>query len=152
MQGSPLVSVIGDMLTLFLVNYLTFDTMTALAFGCDLRTIEDEEHRYVIEAIEDANIRLGVISQAMELTFRHLDRWIFLKSAISGYKFVKFLRKVLRQRLEKEDTGSKDLFSFLQQCKDPETGKALTHTELSTETATFVVAGNCSLLCKVQST
>jgi hypothetical protein len=97
--------------------------MTALAFDSDLRTIEDPEHRYVIDAIEDANIRLGVISQAMELTYKHLDRRLFLKSAISGYKFVKFLRRLLRQRLEKGDTGSKDIFSFLQKCKDPDTGK-----------------------------
>jgi cytochrome P450 len=151
-QDNPLSSVIGDMLTLFLVNYLAFDMMTALAFDCDLRTMEDPEYRYVIEAIEEANIRLGVISQAMELTFHHLDRRIFLKSAISGYKFVKFLRRLLRQRLERENIGSKDIFSFLQQCKDPETGEGLTHTELSTETATFVVAGKFSLLCKVQST
>ena len=115
--------------------------MTATAFGTDFDTIDEPKYRYVIKAIEEANVRLGVISQALELTTFNLDRRLFLSSAIAAWKFGKFLSRLLRQRLEAENTGSKDLFSFLQKCQDPETGKGLTDSELSTETATFVVAG-----------
>jgi hypothetical protein len=47
----------------------------------------------------------------------------------------------MAKRLGATKPASKDIFSFLQDCKDPETGKDLTIAELSTETATFVVAG-----------
>lgn len=115
--------------------------MTAVSFDTDYHLTDEPKYRYVVGAIEDANIRLGVISQALELTAFHMDRRIFMKSAIAAWTFGKFLYKLLRQRLEASNTGTKDIFSFLQQCRDPDTGKGLSDAELSTETATFVVAG-----------
>ncbi|CCF37221.1 cytochrome P450 11A1 [Colletotrichum higginsianum] len=35
-----------------------------------------------------------------------------------------------------------DIFSFLQRCKDPDTAEGLSPMEISTETATFIVAGS----------
>ncbi|KAI8630111.1 cytochrome P450 [Xylariaceae sp. FL1651] len=122
-------------------NYLTFDSLTAVAFGADYRTMEEPEFRYVREAIAETNIRLGVTYQATELTIGHMDRRMFPKSTRAGYVFVKFLRKLLSTRLEQK-THSKDIFSFLQQCKDPNTGEGLSAKDLSTETATFLVAGS----------
>ncbi|RAL01215.1 cytochrome P450 [Aspergillus ibericus CBS 121593] len=55
--------------------------------------------------------------------------------------FVRFIRGLLGKRLKGAGSGS-DIFSFLQQCKDPDTGEGLTLPELSTETATFIVAGS----------
>jgi cytochrome P450 len=126
-------------------SYLTFDSMTAVAFGADYQTIEEPRFRYVMEAIAESNVRLGVIFQAAELTLGHIDRKLFSKSALAGHKFVQFLRKLLSTRLN-DKTYPKDIFFFLQQCKDPETGECLSTKELSTETATFLVAGKYSLL------
>ncbi|KAK4200404.1 cytochrome P450 [Triangularia verruculosa] len=123
-------------------NYLTFDTMTAVAFDADYDLTTSPKYRYIVTAIESANLRLGVISQALELTTLNLDRRLFLSSAIAAWTFGKFLYKLLRTRLEASNTGTKDIFSFLQQCRDPDTGEPLSDTELSTETATFVVAGS----------
>ncbi|KAI8944009.1 cytochrome P450 [Xylaria longipes] len=123
------------------LDRLMFDVMTSVAFNADYRTIEEPKFRYVMEAIATANIRLGVIMQLPELTFGRLDRSLFRESTAAGARFVKFLRILLGKRLERE-TESKDIFSFLQQCKDPDTGKGLSTMELSTETATFIVAGS----------
>ncbi|KAL9086199.1 MAG: hypothetical protein Q9165_007264 [Trypethelium subeluteriae] len=123
-------------------NYLTFDTMTAVAFDADYHLTDEPKYRYVIAAIETANLRLGVIIQALEMTIFNIDRYIFLESAKAAWTFGKFLYKLLRTRLEKSCVGTKDIFAFLQQCRDPDTGKELSNTELSTETATFVVAGS----------
>ncbi|KAI1300937.1 cytochrome P450 [Xylaria venustula] len=122
-------------------NNLTFDSMTAVAFSVDYNAIEKPDFRYVRESISKANLRLSVIVQAPELTIARLDRRLFSGSAMAGYRFVKFLRKLLSTRLTNA-TNSQDLFWFLKQCKDPDTGEALSTTELSTETATFLVAGS----------
>ncbi|KAI0551333.1 cytochrome P450 [Xylaria curta] len=120
---------------------LMFDVMTSVAFNADYRTMEEPKFRYVMEAIAAANIRLGVIMQLPELTTFRLDRSIFRESTAAGARFVKFLRILLSKRLERH-SESKDIFSFLQQCKDPDTGEGLSTIELSTETATFIVAGS----------
>ena len=72
----------------------------------------------------------------------NMDRLLFPASIKGRDMFVSFIRKLLKQRIQARDkvTGG-DIFSFLEQCKDPDTGKELSPMELSTETALFVVAG-----------
>lgn len=121
------------------VSHLAFDTMTSVCFGAGFNTMRDPKYRYVMDAIEESNIRLGVLLQAQQLTRMHLDNRLFPSSVTARSQFARFIRSVLRDRLQASISG--DIFSFLQQCKDPATGEALTMPELSTETATFIVAG-----------
>lgn len=115
--------------------------MTAVLFDMDFDTLSNAQYRYALQAIEDSNVRLGVLLQAPELSLWNLDSKLF-PSALSGrYKFVKFIRMLLAKRLGSPKAHFKDLFSFLQECSDPDTGKNLSVAELSTETATFIVAG-----------
>jgi len=118
--------------------------MTAVTFDTDYHLTDQPKYRYVVAAIEAANIRLGIISQALELTIYNMDRYMFLESAKAAWTFGKFIYKLLRARLEKKSSDNQDIFAFLQKCRDPDTGKGLSDKELSTETATFVVAGKSS--------
>lgn len=121
--------------------------MTAVSFGAEYRTMEEPQFRYVVEAIEQSNVRLGVLMQASELTIGGLDRKLFSNAAKAGARFVKFLRKLLQKRLQQQPADPvKDIFSFLQKCKDPDTGEGLSPMEISTETATFIVAGKIFLV------
>ncbi|GJN68106.1 cytochrome P450 [Purpureocillium lilacinum] len=122
-------------------NNLAFDIMTAVSFDTDFNTMEKPEYRFALKAIEDSNVRLGVLLQAPELSVRSLDKKLFPTAYVAKYKFVKFIRMVMAKRLAASKATSKDIFSFLQDCKDPDSGKELSIAELSTETATFIVAG-----------
>lgn len=125
-----------------LVNYLAFDTMTTVSFDSDFDTIRNPENRYPIGALEESNVRLGVLLQEAKLTSFNLDKYLFPASIIGRNQFVGFLRKLLKKRLQAVGlSDGKDIFSFLKDCKDPDTGAELTPIELSTETALFVVAG-----------
>jgi cytochrome P450 len=115
--------------------------MTSISFDTDFDTLRNPEYRYVVRAIEDSNVRLGVLLQAPEVGIGNIDNKLFPEALIARKKFVKIIRMILGKRLSAAKTPSKDIFSFLQQCKDPETGEELTTAELSTETATFIVAG-----------
>jgi cytochrome P450 len=114
--------------------------MTAVAFGVDYNATEEPLFRYVMEMVPKANIRLSVMFQAPGIGFGRLDHKLFPESTMAGHKFATFLRRLLKTRLT-DEKGLKDIFWFLQQCKDPDTGMGLTTKELSTETATFLVAG-----------
>ena len=128
-----------------LVTNLAFDLMTSVSFGAEYRTMEEPRFRYVTDAIEKSNVRLGVLMQASELAFGGLDRKMFPSAAQAGAQFIKFLRQLLQKRLQQAPTESEiDIFSFLQQCKDPETGEGLSTMQISTETATIIVAGKAS--------
>ncbi|KAL6859823.1 hypothetical protein ACO1O0_003847 [Amphichorda felina] len=122
-------------------THLAFDTMTTLTFDIDYRTIEDDEYRFVMDAIEKSNVRLAALWQMPNLTFWGLDRKLLPESDKAAKRFVVFLRSLMKLRLGEEKADNNDIFSFLQQCKDPDTKQHLTLKELSTETATFVVAG-----------
>lgn len=119
--------------------------MMAVSFGAEYHTIEDPQFRYVMQTIEKSNVRLGVLMQAMSLTFAGLDKFLLADGANAGFRFVKFVGKVLKKRLQQEsEVISNDIFSFLLKCKDPKTGDKLSTMEISTETATFIVAGKVS--------
>lgn len=94
----------------------------------------------MIEAIAASNIRLSVLLQAQELATANLDGRLFPSSISGRSHFVHFIRGLLGTRLRAPGKGA-DLFAFLQQCKDPVTGEGLGVKELSTETATFIIAG-----------
>lgn len=123
------------------VNNLAFDLMTAVTFNTDFDTMSHPKYRYAMQAIEDSNVRLGVLLQVPELSVFNLDKKLFPNAIKGRHAFVKFIRMVLGKRLGAPKTDSRDIFSFLQDCKDPDTGRGLSTAELSTETATFIVAG-----------
>ncbi|KAL6231525.1 hypothetical protein BDW75DRAFT_247842 [Aspergillus navahoensis] len=108
--------------------------------------IKSQQYDAGWSAVEESNIRLGVLLQSENLSTASLDRKLFPKSVAASRQFVKFLRILLKQRLQATKStaspSSPDIFSFLERCRDPNTGKSLSVAEVSTETATFVVAGS----------
>lgn len=116
--------------------------MTAVSFDTDFDTINNPHYRYATSALEESNVRLSVLLQEPKFLILNLDRWLFPASIAGRDLFVRFIRKLLKQRIQaRGTTAGGDIFSFLEQCKDPDTGKELSPMELSTETALFVVAG-----------
>ncbi|KAI9150038.1 Cytochrome P450 monooxygenase lcsN [Paramyrothecium foliicola] len=122
-------------------NYLAFDTMTAVSFDTDYDTIGSLGHRYAITALEESNVRLGVLLQEPTFNMFNLDSKLFPAAIAARDQFVGFIRNLLKMRL-KQANGGVDIFSFLQKARDPATGKELSLMELSTETALFVIAGS----------
>lgn len=115
--------------------------MTDVTFSARFNTIDNEAYRYAIRAIEESNVRLGVLVQVPELAIRRIQKWLFPQAIKARINFVRFIRKVLSDRLKASKSEHSDIFSFVQQAKDPDSGKGLDITELSTETATLIIAG-----------
>ncbi|ODA79281.1 hypothetical protein RJ55_04874 [Drechmeria coniospora] len=67
-------------------NNLAFDIMTSVSFDSEFDTMGSPEYRYAMQAIEDSNVRLGVLIQAPELNFAKMDRKLFPKALVGRYK------------------------------------------------------------------
>ena len=120
--------------------------MTSVSFNSDYNTIDDPKYRFAIHGLEESNVRMGVLIQEPGFSIGNIDQWLFKDSIIGRNQFVGFLRKLLKARLKATGVAhGEDIFSFLQQCKDPETGDQLAPMDLSTETALLVVAGKLLL-------
>ncbi len=130
-------------------SYFTFDIMTDLVFGEQYKLMEEEKSRFVIEAIEDSNVRTGTLIQAPEFGIRRLDRRLFSSSILARNSFIKFVSKLLRQRMEVAPLKRNDIFTFLLNAKDPETGEGFTPAEIGAESTTLIVAGRKTVYSKI---
>lgn len=122
-------------------SYFTFDVMTHVVFGEHYRLLEDAKHRHVVHAIEDSNIRTGALVQAHEMTAWRIDRWLFRESIAGRDRFLAFVSRLIRRRMEVAPLKRTDVFTCLLNAKDPETDEGLSPAELGAESTTMIVAG-----------
>lgn len=118
--------------------------MSTLIYSASYDTLGQDAFRFVPRAIEDSNVRMSVILQAPELLLGRLDKKIFPRSITARNKFLKFIGSMIASRTKANPGGkhAEDIFSFLQNAQDPETGKGFGIEELMAESATLIVAGS----------
>ena len=119
------------------LNRLTLETATLTLFGKKLGCLDGPEHP-MIQAMEDAT------SEAIKRPTRpKLLNWL-----VHGSKFKKatktmraFAAELVKHRLE-NPSDRRDLLWALMNAKDPETGKALTETEVIDEIVTMPIGSS----------
>jgi cytochrome P450 len=82
--------------------------------------------------------------QAPNLAGWKLDKYFFPSAIKARNRFVKFVSRVVKEKMEKMDnpsTDCADLFSNLITAKDPETGLGFKPQEIGAESTTLIVAG-----------
>ncbi|KAL2419950.1 Cytochrome P450 monooxygenase AKT7 [Exophiala dermatitidis] len=124
-----------------LAGNFAFDVMTSLIYGMSYNLQTSEEHRYIVPTIAGLNVRTGVLSQDPQLAWGKLDRPFFKEAMICRKLFLRFVYKLMKDRMAAEDiTG--DAFSILLKAKDPITGSKLDMPQLSAESVNLIVAGS----------
>ncbi|KAH7074749.1 cytochrome P450 [Paraphoma chrysanthemicola] len=122
-------------------NYLAFDLMATFIFSGKYNMLEREQYRYVVQCIEESNIRVSSILQAPILKAFRMDRLFFPRAIVARNMFLGFVGKLLRDTKKNDRSQRKDLFEMLSHAKDPESGKGFTPEEIVAESVTLVVAG-----------
>lgn len=122
-------------------NYLAFDLMATFIFSGRYNMLEREQYRYVMNCIEESNIRVSSILQAPILKAFRLDKLLFPRAIVARNLFLGFVGKLLRDTKKNDRSQRKDLFEMLSHAKDPETGKGFSPEEIIAESVTLVVAG-----------
>lgn len=124
-------------------NYLSFDIMADVVFGAQYNLIGSPRFRYVCETIDQSNVRMGALIQAPRWAALKLDKYIFRDAIRARNRFVKFVVRVVQERMDKPPCStSPDLFANLAVAKDPETNEGFRPEEIGAESATLIVAGS----------
>ena len=72
----------------------------------------------------------------------HLDRIIFRDLAAANERYEAFSKRQASERIANENrVKTRDVFHFLQEGRDPETGEAFTLPELVSESSLLIVGG-----------
>ncbi|KAH6651497.1 cytochrome P450 3A31 [Truncatella angustata] len=133
-------------------NYLSFDIMADVVFGAKYDLLSNERFRYVVESIDKSNVRMSALIQFPKLAALKIDKYVFRDAIVARNRFVKFVLRVVKDRLEKSKTTSIDIYSStssdadvfanLAAAKDPETGEGFRPDEIAAESTTLIVAGS----------
>ncbi|KAI0127098.1 cytochrome P450 3A31 [Xylariales sp. AK1849] len=133
-------------------NYLSFDIMADVVFGAKYNLLQNERFRYVTESIDKSNVRMSVLIQFPKFAALRVDKYIFRDAILARNRFVKFVLRVVKERLEKSKTTSidinsstsadADVFANLAAAKDPESGEGFRPAEIAAESTTLIVAGS----------
>lgn len=91
-------------------------------------------------AIQNSNVRAGVLSNAAEIKFRRLDKTLFPAAIIARNHFIKFIKETVYKKMI-EKVQKEDIFSTLVHSRDETTGTKLSKEELAAETANLISAG-----------
>lgn len=126
--------------------------MADVVFGAKYNLLEDERFRYVTEVIDKSNVRMSALIQFPDFAALKIDKYIFREAIVARNRFVKFIMRVVRDRVEKGKSVTididspastdADVFANLAAAKDPETGDSFRPDEIAAESATLIVAGS----------
>ena len=129
-------------------HHFTFDVMGGMVFSKSYRTLENDENRWMQDAIQETGRIKYSTGFWPFLRETGLDKVVFPKLASIRERVTAFAVKQLKERMEAGKMEEKrDLVHFLQNAKDPDTGEGLSLQELGSEASLLIVAGNSPYKC-----
>lgn len=115
--------------------------MGEFGFGRSFDTQTKSDYRFMIDAVGAASRRGAVCIQFPALAKFQLDKLLYPKTAWLRQKFLQLTTELVKARLSVDKHSQHDLFSFIVDAKDPETGQGFSDVELWSESRFIVVAG-----------
>ncbi len=119
---------------------LGLDIIGQFGFGYRLNTQTEETHRFVLPGLAGASYKNNVYMQAPMVKSFGLE-FFFPKLYALRMKYFYLLKKMVKERLAEGKVAREDLFSYLMDEKDPDTGAKITLAELVSEATLFFPAG-----------
>ena len=119
---------------------LGLDIIGRFGFGYRLNTQTEETNRFVLPGLGGASYKNNVYMQAPMVKSFGLE-FFFPRLYALRMKYFYLLKKMVKERLAEGKTAREDLFSYLMDEKDPDTGIKMTLAELVSEATIFFPAG-----------
>jgi hypothetical protein len=127
--------------TSYVGNYLAFDVMADVVFGRKYGLLSNAKNRYIVDAIAGSSVRTTVLLYLPKLVIARLDKRLFPASIKARNSLLRFISKLLHERLQFLAPKRTDVFSVLQSAKNLNTGKGLQIDEIGAESTTLIIAG-----------
>jgi hypothetical protein len=140
--------------------------MASLIFSESFHMLTSAANRPVIPSIDNLSQLIGMRLERSFKPHQSLEG-VFIRHLMQGIEvFSKVVKNLVQQRmivLEKEkaatewdgehetDRRKKDVFSFILEARDPDTGKGMPIPEVLTEASTLIIAGKCYTLLSLVS-
>ncbi|KAF2826296.1 para-aminobenzoate synthase [Ophiobolus disseminans] len=122
-------------------KWLGLDIIGSLGFGTNLNLQESRKNRFIVHGLETSNFRINLYIQFPLLKKIGMEPILFPYIATSQMKYYKTLRDLIVARRKEDKHARKDLYSFVADLKDSETGEKTRLRDLWTEAAFFIPAG-----------
>lgn len=123
-------------------RHLGYDIMGEFGFGQSFELQMKEDNHFLIEAVTATTNKAGVYVQYPALANLKLE-WLFYKKGLwMREKYLQLMSNLVKSRLSAGKDSRNDLFSFIADAKDPETGLGFSESELWAESRFLLIAGN----------
>ncbi|KAF4636423.1 hypothetical protein G7Y89_g1665 [Cudoniella acicularis] len=122
-------------------KHLGYDVMGEYGFGQSFEMQSKPDNHFLLDAVEATSHRSGVYGQYPGLAKYKLEKLLYPKSAWMRERYLSLMTDLVEWRLKEARDSKNDLFSFIIDAKDEETGRGFTHKELWSESRFLLVAG-----------
>lgn len=145
MPAGHLVDTIGEWSTVFdmteCCRHLGYDIMGEFGFGQSFELQTSEKNRFLIEAVIATIRKAGAYVQYPALQKLHLEQLLYFHGMQRREKYLRLMSEMVQSRVAAGKSARKDMFSFLVDAKDPDTGVGFTTDELWAESRFLLIAG-----------
>ena len=122
-------------------RYLGFDIIGQLGFGTALDLQTSTKNRFMIKGMDTSNFRSNLYMQFPLLKKIGMEIFLYPFILTSQMAYYMKLRDLITARRAEGKHARKDLYSFVVDIKDPETGEAMRLRDIWSEAAFFMPAG-----------
>ncbi|KAF1955978.1 cytochrome P450 [Byssothecium circinans] len=122
-------------------KYLGLDVIGQLGFGAAFNLQTSTENRFMVAGLETSNFRTNLYIQFPLLKKIGMEVALYPFILTSQMRYYKMLRDLIVARRSEGKHDKKDLYSFVVDIKDPETGEGMRLRDIWSEAAFFMPAG-----------
>lgn len=122
-------------------RYLGFDIIGQLGFGTALDLQTSTTNRFMLAGMDTSNFRSNLYMQFPLLKRAGMELLLYPFILTSQMAYYKKLRDLIVARRAEGKHARKDLYSFVVDIKDPETGEGMRLRDIWSEAAFFMPAG-----------
>jgi cytochrome P450 len=120
---------------------LGFAVSLQLGFGQSLDLQESEENRWIVDAIGTSLWRLNIYFQWPSLKRLNVEKVLLPILLPKMLRYYRLVKSMIAKRKSESKSARPDLFSFISDYVDPQTGQGLSLKELWSEATFFLPAG-----------
>ncbi|KUJ11448.1 cytochrome P450 [Mollisia scopiformis] len=124
-------------------KYLGIDVIGQLGFGSTLDLQTDSKNHFVLKGLETSNFRSNLYIQFPLLKKVGMELLLYPFILTRQMKYYTLIRDLVLARRSQGKHARKDLYSFIADLKDPETGEGMRLRNLWSEAAFFIPADQC---------
>ena len=119
---------------------MTMDIMGIVVFGRELHLQTQSDNRYMIDVLAKLQRLNSAYIQSPSLARLNLDKLFYPQQLYYGSKMLEQVRIFVEERTESIKKAKNDIFSFIVDATDPQTGEKMPLVELWSEAKLLLAA------------